>query len=44
MPIRYFVDEVNSGQDYEAWYSYSNREHYLNIQQKEPGAAPDDTI
>lgn len=33
--VQYFADEVNSGNDFEAWYSYSNKEHYLNIQQKE---------
>lgn len=35
--IRYFADEVNSGKDYEAWYSYSNKEHFLNLRQKEQG-------
>lgn len=41
--IRYFADDVNSGNyvnsgnDFEAWYSYNNKEHFLNLRQKEPG-------
>ena len=35
--IRNFVDELNSGNDYEAWYSYRKGDHYLNVTPKEPG-------
>lgn len=39
--IRYFADEVNSRNDFEAWYSYSKEEHFLNLRQKEPGTEPE---
>ncbi len=35
--IRIFADELNSGNDFEAWYSYRSGEHFLNLKQKEPG-------
>lgn len=35
--VRYFADELNGGNDFEAWYSYSNKEHFLNLKKKEPG-------
>lgn len=34
--IRYFADEVNSGNDCEAWYTYTKGEHFLNLKQKKP--------
>ncbi len=39
--VRYFADELNSGNDFEAWYSYSKGDHFINVKQKEPGAATD---
>lgn len=35
--IRYFADELNSGNDFETWYSYCRGDHFLNVKQKEPG-------
>jgi hypothetical protein len=34
--IRDFLDELNSMNDFEAWYSYRNKMHYLNLKQKDP--------
>jgi hypothetical protein len=34
--IQNFTDELNRDSDYEAWYSYSNKMHYLNLKEKEP--------
>lgn len=45
--VRYFADELNSGNDFEAWYSYSKGVHFLNVKQKvstsaEKAAEPED--
>lgn len=32
--VRYCADELNSGNDFEAWYSYSKGNHFLNLKQK----------
>lgn len=34
--IMYFADAVNSGDQYEAWYSYCSGEHFLNLKPKAP--------
>ncbi len=31
---QYFVDAVNSGKRYNAWYSYQNREHFISFEEK----------
>lgn len=31
--VRYFADELNSGNDFKVWYSYSKGEHFLNLRQ-----------
>lgn len=32
--IRYFSDEVNKGNDFEAWYSFCNKEHFLVLKKR----------
>lgn len=34
--IQNFADELNGEDDFEAWYFYRNKMHYLNLRQKDP--------
>lgn len=33
---QYFADAVNSGERYNAWYSYQKGEHFISFEQKKP--------
>jgi len=35
LSVQYFADVLNSGNDYETWYSYKNKEHFLNLRLKD---------